>query len=147
MKETRKQTEEALAEIHRNAELALQSINDIMPAVEDEKIKAELSSQHETYEQFSAKASTLAKDRGIELKNPNPFKKMMMWGSIKMSTLTDNSTSHIAEMMAQGSLMGITALRKTQGDLSPEGHEEIKALIDEMIAREEEFEKTWKSYL
>ena len=147
MKENRKQTEEALAEIYRNAELALQSINDIMPAVEDDSIKAELSSQHETYEQFSAKASTLARDRGIELKNPNPFKKMMMWGSIKMSTLTDNSPSHIAEMMAQGSLMGITALRKTQGDLSPEGNEEIKSLIDEMIAREEEFEKTWKSYL
>lgn len=147
MKDNRKQTEEALAEIHRNAELALQSINDVLPAVEDEKIKTELSAQHETYEQFSAKAAMIAKDRGIELKNPNPFKKMMMWGSIKMSTMTDNSPSHIAEMMAQGSLMGITALRKTQGELSPEGNEEIRALLDEMIAREEEFEKKWKSYL
>ena len=147
MKDNRKQTEEALAEIHRNAELALQSIADIMPAVEDESMRNELSAQHETYEQFSAKASTIAKDKGIELKNPNPFKKMMMWGSIKMSTMTDNSPSHIADMMAQGSLMGITALRKTQGELSPEGNEEIKALLDEMIAREEEFEKTWKAYL
>ena len=147
MKDVKKQTEEALAEIYRNAELALQSINDIMPQVEDEKVRNELSSQHEAYEHFSARASILAKDKGIELKEPNPFKKMMMWGSIKMSSMTDNSPAHIAEMMAQGSLMGITALRKTAGELSPEGNEEIKKLLEEMIETEENFEKTWKAYI
>ena len=43
MKDNRKQTEEALAEIHRNAELALQSIADIMPAVEEELVAAGIS--------------------------------------------------------------------------------------------------------
>ena len=147
MKDVKKQTEEALAEIYRNAELALQSINDIMPQVEDEKVRNELSAQHEAYEHFSARASILAKDKGIELKEPNPFKKMMMWGSIKMNSMTDNSPAHIAEMMAQGSLMGITALRKTAGELSPEGNEEIKKLLEEMIETEENFEKTWKAYI
>ena len=147
MKDVKKQTEEALAEIYRNAELALQSINDIMPQVEDEKVRNELSAQHEAYEHFSARASILAKDKGIELKEPNPFKKMMMWSSIKMNSMTDNSPAHIAEMMAQGSLMGITALRKTAGELSPEGNEEIKKLLEEMIETEENFEKTWKAYI
>ena len=41
------------------------------------------------------------------------MKKAMMWGSIKMSTLTDGSRAHIAEMMVQGTVMGITALRTT----------------------------------
>ena len=147
MKDNKKQTEEALAEIYRNAQLALQSINDIMPQVEDEEVRGELSSQHEVYEQFSAKAAMLARDKGLELKEPNPFKKMMMWGSIKMSSMADNSRSHIADMMAQGSLMGISALRKTAGELSPEGNEDIKSLLKEMIEKEEEFEKVWKAYL
>ncbi len=142
-----KQTEEALAEIYRNTQLALQSIADILPAVEDEAIKEELARQHESYEHFSAKASILARDKGLELKEPNFMKKAMMWGSIKMNTMTDNSRSHIAEMMTQGTVMGITALKSTLGELSPEGNESIIALMEEMLEKEEEFEKIWKSHL
>ncbi len=142
-----KKPEEALAEIYRNAQLALQSISNILPAVENEKVREELLRQHELYEQFSARASVLARDRAIELKEPNPMKKVMMWGSIKMSTLKDNSIAHIAEMMVQGSVMGITALRATQGDLPEAVNEEILALVDEMLAAEEEFEKIWKSFI
>ncbi len=142
-----KKTEEALAEIYRNAQLALQSISNILPAVENEKIKEELARQHEAYEQFSAKAQVLARDKGLELKDPNPMKKVMMWGSIKMSTITDNSCSHIAEMMTQGTVMGITALRATANDVPTEGNESILELLNEMIQTEEEFEKIWKGYL
>jgi hypothetical protein len=146
-KQACKKTEEALAEIYRNAQLALQSISNILPAVEDETLRDILSRQHESYEHFSAKASILARDMGLELKDPNPMKKMMMWGSIKMSTMTDNSRSHIAEMMVQGTVMGITALKATAGDVPVEGNEKIIALLEEMIEAEEEFEKVWKEYL
>ena len=146
-KQACKKTEEALAEIYRNAQLALQSISNILPAVEDETLREILSRQHESYEHFSAKASILARDMGLELKDPNPMKKMMMWGSIKMSTMTDNSRSHIAEMMVQGTVMGITALKATAGDVPVEGNDKIIALLDEMIKAEEEFEKVWKEYL
>ncbi len=142
-----KTPEEALAEIYRNAQLALQSISNILPAVENEKIREELSRQHEIFEQFSAKATMLAKDMNLELKEPGPIKKVMMWGSIKMNTLTDNSCSHIAEMMTQGTVMGITALRATANDLPVDGNDKILALLQEMIEAEEEFEKIWKSYL
>lgn len=145
--QVQKKTEEALAEIYRNAQLALQSISDILPAVEDEEVKKELSYQHEEYERFSAKAAILAKDMNLELKEPNPMKKAMMWGSIKMSTLTDNSRSHIADMMVQGTVMGVTSLRTTAGELSVNGNEKILALLDEMISAEEKFEKKWKEYL
>ena len=142
-----KQTEEALAEVYRNAQLAITSIVDIMPQVEDEEIKNELSFQHEEYERISAKAAMFARDKNIELKEPNIMKKAMMWGSIKMSTLTDNSRAHIAEMMTQGTVMGITALKRTASEMPLEGDPEIIALVDEMIKLEEQFEKKWKEYL
>ena len=144
----RKKTEEALSEIYRNAQLALVSIADILPEVgEDEQIKTELHTQHEEYEKFSAKASILARNKGLELKEPSPFKKAMMWGSIKMSAMKDNSRAHIAEMMVQGTVMGITALRATLGELPEEGNEEVVALLKEMIEAEETFEKRWKAYI
>lgn len=144
----RKKQEEVLAEVYRNAQLALQSIADILPQVDDFRTRAELKAQHEEYEKFSASAAKLAKDRGIELKEPNPFKKAMMWGSIKMSTLTDNSRSHIADMMLQGTVMGISALRTSMGEAYPsEERDEIYDLVEEMIKKEEEFEKRWKEFL
>lgn len=142
-----KKTAEALAEIYRNTELALQSISNILPQVDDAETRDQLVAQHEEYERISAKATTLAKDRGIELKEPNPFKKAMMWGSIKMNTLTDNSRSHIAEMMVQGTVMGITALRSTASELAIDGDDEIIALLNEFLEMEENFEKKWKEYL
>ena len=142
-----KQTEEVLAEIYRNAQLALQSIADILPQVDDEEVKTELSAQHEEYEKFSAKAAMLAKDKGLEVKDPSMFKKMMMWGSIKMNSMMDNSRAHIADMMLQGTLMGITALRKSASETCIEGADDVLELLDEMIAAEERFEKKWKEYL
>ncbi len=142
-----KKSEEALAEIYRNSQLALQSIADILPETEDGDIREELLKQHEEYERIGGKAALIAKDKGIELKNPGPMKKAMMWSSIKMSTMTDNSRAHIAEMMTQGTVMGITALKSTLSDLSDGADEEILALMRELVEKEEEFEKIWKALI
>ena len=142
-----KKNEEILAEIYRNCQLALTSIADILPAIEDEKIKAEILRQHEEYEKISAKAAVIAKNKGLELKEPNPLKKAMMWGSIKMNTLTDNSTPHIAEMMIQGTVMGITALKTSLSDSEGYGDGEIVERLKELITLEENFEKRLKEFL
>ena len=142
-----KKNEEILAEIYRNCQLALTSIADILPAIEDEKIKAEILRQHEEYEKISAKAAVIAKNKGLEIKEPNPLKKAMMWGSIKMNTLMDNSTPHIAEMMIQGTVMGITALKTSLSDSEGYGDSEIIELLKELICLEEDFEKRLKEFL
>ena len=141
-----KKDEEVLAEIYRNCQLALQSISDILPETEDEELRREMESEHEGYEKISGKASVIAKNRGIELKEPNPMKKMMMWGSIKMSTLTNGTRAHIAEMMIQGTVMGITSLKTTDGKAEC-ADEEICELLRELITLEEKYEKKLKTFL
>ena len=142
-----KKSEEILAEIYRNCHLALESISDILPAIEDEGLKAETLHQHEEYERISGKAACLARDKGLEVKEPGAVKKAMMWSSIKMSTLMDNTRSHIAEMMVQGTVMGITSLKTSLGELPENDDEEITALLKELISVEEEFEKKLKEFL
>ena len=143
-----KKSEEVLAEVHRNCQLALQSISDILPEAEDTDVREELMKQHEEYEKIGGKAAILAKDKDIELKNPSPIKKAMMWSSIKMSTLGDNSRAHITEMMVQGTVMGITALKNSLSSMSKDyADEEIKQLAEELLQSEEKFEKTWKSLI
>ena len=142
-----KKSEEILAEIYRNCQLALESISDILPEIEDEGIKAEILRQHEEYEKICGRAACLARDKALELKEPDPMKKAMMWGSIKMNTLTDNSRAHIAEMMIQGTVMGITSLKTSLSELPKDDDEEITALLKDLIALEEEFEKKLKTFL
>ena len=142
-----KKSEEILAEIYRNCQLALESISDILPEIEDEGIKAEILRQHEEYAKICGRAACLARDKALELKEPNPMKKAMMWGSIKMNTLTDNSRAHIAEMMIQGTVMGITSLKTSLSELPKDDDEEITALLKDLIALEEEFEKKLKTFL
>ena len=89
----------------------------------------------------------LAKDKALEVKEPNPMKKAMMWGSIKMNTLTDNSRSHIADMMIQGTVMGLTSLKTSYGERPENADEEISALMRDLIALEEGFEERLKTYL
>lgn len=143
-----KKSEEVLAEIHRNCQLALQSISNILPEADDTDVKEELMREHEEYERMCAHAAIIARDKNIELKNPGPIKKAMMWSSIKMSTMTDNSRAHIAEMMAQGTVMGITAIRSSLCDLDDsEADEEIRALAEDVLSTEERFEEVWKNMI
>ncbi len=143
----RKKSEEALSEIYRNTNLAMQSIEDILPEVDHEGMSKELRSQHEGYSEIGSKAAKIAKDKGVELKEPGVFKKAMMWGSIKMSAMMDGSKNHIAEMMIRGTVMGITSLRTTQTDLPINPDPEVEKLLSELIDLEENYERRLKEFL
>ena len=135
-----------LAEIYRNAQLALQSISDILPQIDDEGIKEEIKREHEEYEHISGRAAQLAKKFNIEIKEPNPVKKALMWSAIKMNTVADNSAQHIAQMMIKGTVTGITSLKTTLTDAG-DMDMEIKELLTNLIALEEGFERKLKKYL
>ena len=142
-----KKDSEILAEVYRNAQLALTSISDILPEVEDEGIREEILHEHEEYERICSEAANLARKYNLELKEPGPIKKAMMWTAIKMDTATDNSANHIAEMMIKGTVNGITCLKTSLSESEHVMDEEIKKLLCDLIAVEESFETKLKAYL
>ena len=142
-----KSDSEVLAEIYRNAQLAQVSITDLLPEVEDEDIKEELLREHEEYEKICSQAAHLATRYDLELKDPSPIKKAMMWSAIKMNAATDNSKQNIAQMMIKGTINGITSLKTSLSDGEKIMNTDVKALLKELIAVEEGFEKKLKTYL
>lgn len=142
-----KKDSEIIAEIYRNAQLALTSISDILPEVEDVAIKEEILRQHEEYEKVCSKAAELAHKFDADVKEPNPMKKAMMWSAIKMGTANDNSPQNIAQMMLRGTVTGITSLRTSLTDGSKFMDEEVKNLLTELIDLEEGFEEKLKAFL
>jgi len=141
-----KSDSEILAEIYRNCQLALESISDILPEIEDEGIKAEILRQHEEYEKICGRAACLARDKALELKEPNPMKKAMMWGSIKMNTLTDNSRAPIAEMMIQGTTMGIVKTIRHLNDYQGQDGD-ARRLGERLLDMQERNVERMKAYL
>ena len=142
-----KSDSEILAEIYRNAQYAQISITDLLPEVEDEDIKEELLREHEEYERICSQAAHLATRYDLDLKEPSPIKKAMMWSAIKMNAATDNSKQNVAQMMIKGTVNGITSLKTSLSDGEKIMNNDVKALLTELIAIEEGFEKKLKTYL
>ena len=138
---------EVLAEIYRNAQLALTSISDVLPEVDDVGIKEEILRQHEEYEKICSQAAELAHKFDVELKEPNPVKKAMMWSAIKMGTANDNSAQNVAQMMIRGTVTGLTSLKTSLTDGEKVMDEEIKKLLCNLIDLEEGFEQKLKTFL
>jgi len=139
--------EEILAEVYRNAQLAITSISDLLPELDDTEIKEELIRQHEEYEKICSRAAKLSGQMDIELKEPSPIKKAMMWSAIKMNAGTDNSRSNIAQMMIRGTVNGITSLKTSLTESEEDMSDDIKLLVTDLIGLEEGFEKSLKKYL
>ena len=136
----------AITDVYKNAHIALQSISDLLPSVEDDDIKGELQDQYEGYEKLIGEISTFMAENEIEPKDVNPFKKAMLWSSIKMKTLFDNSRNQIAEMMINGTVMGInelTAMKNEQTNLD----QGVLELLEKLLKLEEEYEQRLKKYL
>ena len=85
-------------------------------------------------------------ENDIEPKDVNPMKKAMLWTSIKMKTLVDNSRNQLADMMVKGTSMGInelTAMKNEGNNLDPG----VLEILEELLSLEEEYEQRLKKYL
>ena len=138
--------EKAINDVYKNAHIALQSISDLLPAVQDDDVKNELKEQYEGYEKLIGEISSVMAENGINPKDVNPFKKAMLWSSIKMKTMMNNSRNQIAEMMINGTVMGINELTAMKN----EGHnldDSVLNCLQKLLALEEEYEQRLKKYL
>ena len=145
--ENLKSDSEIIAEIYRNAQLAITSISDILPEVDDEELKEEIIRQHEEYEKACAEAAKIAKNLDVEVKEPSPVKKAMMWSAIKMGAVNDNSRANIAQMMIRGTVTGLTSLKTSLSEGEKAMGDDVKRLLKNLIATEERFEKKLKQFL
>ncbi len=138
--------QKAITDVYKNAHIALQSISDLIPEVDDEDIKEELKEEYEGYEKLIGEISSFMAENGVEPKDVNPLKKAMLWSSIKMKTLFDNSRNQVAEMMINGSVMGInelTAMKNESSNLD----DGVKKHLEDLLSLEENYVERLKKFL
>ena len=103
----------ALDELNKGASMGMDAIHFILDKVEDNELKKTLELEYNKYKDISRRANELySKYSDDEIHETNIFNKTMTWWGIEMKTITDHSNSKIAELLLQGTNMGIIEGRK-----------------------------------
>ena len=135
-----------LDELNKGACMGKDAIHFILDKVEDEALKKELNTQYETYSSITDKISELYPEYSKkEPHETSAMNKMMTWYGIEMRTFMDSSTSKIAELLLQGTNMGIIEGRKL---LNHKGTDkEVNKLVEEYVAMQERAVEELKKFL
>ena len=137
-----------LDQLYKNVKMGSDSIIRLLGKVSDGKFKSDLTDQLNGYEGFAAKAKARLKEMGSEAKEENPVTKLWANIGMTMSTLTDSTDSHLAQLVAEGSTMGITdgikLLREYENTDVSEG---ALKLVREVIEFEERNLERAKRYI
>ena len=102
-----------LDELNKGASMGTDAIHFVLDKVEDKKLKKELETQYKEYESILKKIEKLySKYSDKKPHETSTVNKILTWYGVEMKTLIDNSASKIAELMLQGTNMGIIEGRK-----------------------------------
>jgi len=108
MQATTTSVSDAAAQIYKNVKMGSSSITDLLPKVTDERLRAEMMTHLEGYERFASEAKALLDAEHKEAKEASAFTRISAKMGTAMNTMMDSTASHIAEMLIEGSTMGIT---------------------------------------
>lgn len=137
---------EFLNAIYQNTRIGEQSIHTLLGHVEDSRLKQDMLDQLEGYAAFSQEAASQLQSAGAEQKPIGPIKKAAMTGSIQINAWRDHSKTHIAEMLIEGSTMGVIDLRENLSRYPRAEHDALD-LARNVIRFEEKNIERLKAYL
>ena len=137
----------ALDEVHKGCCMGIDAINFIFEKIEDNSLKKELENEKSDYEKIKSEVEEVYSKYNSE-DDPHEtgvMTKAMTWSGIEMKTLTDTSTSKLAELLLQGVNMGIIEGRKILNNKMI--NKDVKSIISKYVTMQEESVEALKTFL
>lgn len=135
-----------LNQLNQGVKMGMDSISNVSKKVQDSKLKDELLFQYDKYNELLNQVNDELTNYDDFPKELNPMQKAMGWMSIEMNTLTDKSNSKIAELMIQGTNMGIIEGVKLLNH-NPDTEQPIKNILNKFIDFQQNNVEQLKKYL
>ena len=136
----------ALDEIHKGSCMGVDAIHFILDKVEDETFKELLENQYKSYEKIKKEIEEIyPKYNDDKPHETSALNKTMTFYGIEMKTMTDHSNSKLAELLIQGTNMGIIEGRRVLNNKNTS--EEVQKIIDKYVKMQEEYLESLKCYL
>ena len=135
-----------LDELNKGASMGKDAIHFIMDKVKDENLRIELDNQYKKYDEITQKIARLYPEYSEkEPHDTSVLNKARTWYGIEMKTMLDKSNSKIAELLLQGTNMGIIEGRKLLNHKNTD--KEVEKLVSEYVKNQEEAVEQLKQYL
>ncbi|MBQ9150786.1 MAG: hypothetical protein IJX72_00945 [Clostridia bacterium] len=106
------EAEKMAEEMYKNLTMGCDSYLHMLPRVEDNRIKTDMTAAMCYYEKLIGKIKQFLLDHGAKPEERGMMARMAAHAGIAMNTAMDNSNSHITEMLIEGATMSITTAEK-----------------------------------
>ena len=111
-----RETEKLLEEVNAGIKMAVDAIQEVLPSVKDETLRAEMIRSLEEHQRLGDETHAELLNYGSEGKKPNPIARGMSWIKTEMKLTMDDSDDNAAGLIAEGCDMGIRSLSKYVND-------------------------------
>ena len=128
-----------LREVQKNTQMAMQAIDSISSKIYDDTLAAQVTKDSMRYGEIYNRATN-------ELLQETGYQEMMLRGAIKANTMLNSSTSHVAELLIQGTNRGLTDMWKIMNHCENAGDRSVEIAKELMDFEEKSIEKL-KEYL
>lgn len=135
-----------LNELNKGIKMGMDSISNVSEKVQDDRFKLDLKYQYDEYNKILNEVNNELTHYDDFPKELNPMQKAMGWMGVEMNTITDKSNSKIAELMIQGTNMGIIEGVKLLNQ-NPNAKEEVKNTLNKFVKFQENTVEQLKKYL
>ena len=135
-----------LNHIHQNADMGRDSLRHILDLSKSSELSSAVSMQIDDYEKTYIASEKMLKDRGAVAEDARATSKFMANMGSRMEAMMDSSESKLAEMVIQGSTMGITNLTKQLHDYNGDD-ENVKSFAQQQIEKEQDNIERMKRFL
>ena len=137
----------ALDEVNKGACMGMDAIDDILDKVEDNKLKNLLDKQYQFYKDIKEDIKDIY-NKYNSTDNPHEtsvMNKVMTWSGINMKTMKDHSNSNIAELLLQGTNMGIIEGRRILN--KKKINSDVEKIISLFVKKQEKYVEDLKEFL
>ena len=135
-----------LNHIYQTAEMGQDGIQSVLKHTEDAMLISTLNRQRDEYRQLQNAAEEMLRARGMQPQGISPAARLSSGAMTALKTLTDHSPANIAEMMIQGSTMGVTKSMRTMGTCS-EADPAVLELAQRLLRTEQANIEQMKGFL
>lgn len=135
-----------LQEVQKNAGMAMKAIDYISGKIYDDDLSMQVAREAVKYSEIYNRASEKLIEGKAPLYKDSGFQDLMLRGAISTNTLFNTSTSHIAELMIQGSNRGLTDMWKAINHHENAGKASMEIAKELMDFEEKNIERL-KQYL
>ena len=139
---------ELLQDIYSNVKMGSESILTLLPKIRNDDMKAMMTSQLNQYEKYAQNVKKMLVEQGVQPKEASPVSKLGAKIGMEMKSMQDSTTSHMAQMMVQGSTMDVTDLlqKVSAYENYPECRESVR-LAKQIVDFEEKNIEKMKEFL